>query len=158
MEELGRAIEMLLNPRQNYTNEVKAATQDYLEKVIVDNQRNFTFFFTLLATSTDVHVKFWAVGALEKLMATQSAEFTTPQKQELHSLFFQILLLRPAVVLGHPHIEHKYALLFILLVRADYPVLWPDAFSLLFSLLTTPAAQQDLALKLGYISTPSPLL
>lgn len=149
MEELYKTIEELLNPKQNYPNEIKVETQGYLEKIICEHASDCNYFFSLLNVGTGMYVKFWAVGALEQIILKYYNSYTKQMKDQFHDLYFNLLLNEPSVVLCNPHVESKYALLFILLVRSDYPTQWPDAFTRLMILLK----QQSLSSQLRYTST-----
>jgi hypothetical protein len=47
----------------------------------------------------------------------------------------QILREQPTVIFQQKHYITKYALIFILLVREDFPEVWPNAFQELLSLI-----------------------
>lgn len=128
-------VEDLLNPKENYPNEVKVRTQEYLESVISSHSQDCGFFFKLLHDTPSPYVKFWSLSALEKIITSHYQTYDLQTRAKLRVVYFDILEKRPDLVLCDAHIEHKYALLFILLVRADYPSVWPDAFLRLMSLL-----------------------
>lgn len=152
MEELCKIIEELLNPKENYPNEIKVKTQEYLENIISAHQADSGFFFALMKESPNLYVRFWALSALEKIITNQYVNYDFETRAKMRNLYFDILLNYPGLVLCDAHIEHKFALIFILLVREDYPTYWPDAFTNLLSLLKIPSNDPVSPLKFQYLS------
>jgi hypothetical protein len=47
-----------------------------------------------------------------------------------------ILKEKPSMILSIKHTLNKFVLIFVLIVKWDFPKVWPDAFSELLSLMT----------------------
>ena len=151
MEQLTYAIMAQLNPRPDVTPAIQSTAKAYCAKFIQDNRKNFGCFLDLLQTSPDLYVKFWSIAALEEIVTTYYQEYDVALRQQVHECFFQVLEKQPGTVLCSPYIEAKYANLYCLAVRQDYPEYWPDAFSRLLSLLQLPVCATTPAAKIKYI-------
>ncbi len=153
MEELQKLVHILLNPQQNYSNEVKVQTQAQSEKIIADHAQDCAYFFQVLESSADIYTKFWTIDAICRIVARYYPSYSPALKQQLHDLYFATLERNPMAVLANPCIENRYALVFVGLIRASYPTVWPSAFVKLLSLLCTELAGKSIEHKLRYTST-----
>jgi len=150
MEELQKLVHILLNPTQNYSNEIKLNTQIACNKIIETHSLDYAFFYNLIQTTSDPYIKFWAIGSLGTIVEKFYNNHSIALKQNMHNLYFSILESNPAAILSDNFIENRYALLLISIIRADYPIKWPDAFTRLLGLLNIKSAMENMALKLKY--------
>ena len=146
MEELQKLVHILLNPQQNYSNEVKLHTQATCDKLIAEHAQDYSFFFSIIQSTDDPYLKFWAIGALGSVVEKFYAAHPVELRAKLHELFFAFVETNPAALFANTFIENRYALLFISIVKADYPTHWPDAFGRLLGLLNSKIS--DFALKI----------
>ncbi len=151
MDPLTYAIMAQLNPTPDIAADVKLKTKEYCQSTIEQQKRNPMFFFELAARSPDLYVKFWALVALEEIVTHHYQDYDATMRQNMHEFYFQLIEKQPLAVLCSPYLEAKYASLFCLTLRQDYPEQWPDAFSRLLSLLKLGSAT-DASLKMRYIS------
>jgi hypothetical protein len=54
---------------------------------------------------------------------------------------------RPEIVLSRKHIVRKYALIFVLLIKMDFPTTWPEAFNSLVEFLKSCQNEPELISK-----------
>ena len=59
-----------------------------------------------------------------------------------------ILKEKPSIILSIKHTLNKFVLIFVLIVKWDFPKVWPDAFSELLSVMTHT---QDIELQKEYL-------
>ncbi len=150
MENLQKAIGILLNPKQFYSNEVKQEAERYCQRVIEEHKTDYAFFFQLLEACSDIYFQFWLLSALETILVQYYPGYPPTLRQQLHEYYFLMLEQKPLVVFTHPQIERKYSLLFILLLKADYPDQWPDAFEKLLSLPNLEVCSKDVGAQIKY--------
>ena len=151
MEDLQNAISILFNPKQFYTNETKQTAEQYCNKVIEEHKTDYAFFFNLMELYQDLYLQYWLLGALEVIIRQFYPGYPPPLKQQLHEYYFVMLEKKPMIIFANPHITKKYSYLFILLVKADYPNEWPEAFDKLLALPNMESAAQDIGAKFKYI-------
>ena len=60
---------------------------------------------------------------------------TQDQRTEVHMIYIQLLRESPEIILKQKHYLVKYAVIFVLLIKKDFPQYWRNAFADLFSLL-----------------------
>ena len=152
MDELTYAILTQLNPKFGVSAELQSKAKDYCAKVIQEHYSDYMYFFTLLQGASDIYVKFWSIGALEEIINNYYNKYDAGSRHQLHECFLSILEKEPGTVLCSPYIESKYANLFCLILREDYPESWTDAFTRLFSLLQLQVCATTPPVKIKYIS------
>jgi len=74
--------------------------------------------------------KFWLLKSISELLSHEQLYDSKPLEQRLalHSVFIELLLKFPQCILSTKHLYAKYALIFALLLKNDFPVRWPTAF------------------------------
>jgi len=151
MDDLTRAIMIQLNPTPDITPEIQFSAKSYCTKIIQDNRKNISYFFDMMQSSPEIYVKFWTISALEEIVTNYYHEYDIALRQQLHNFYFQILEKFPGAIFCSPYIESKYANLFCLILRQDYPDYWADAFAKLFQLLQSELCASTPSLKIQYI-------
>lgn len=69
----------------------------------------------------------------------------------MHSRYFDLVLQKPELVLSKKHIINKYAQVFVLMLRRDFPQTWPDAFSRLLELVKQANGDMSLLQKVMHL-------
>lgn len=83
-------------------------------------------------------MRYWLLQAIVDIInQSYSQVFSTSEaKNTIHDVYFKVLQQYPQAVMGKKHYASKYALIFIMLVREDFPERWGDAFTQLLQLLS----------------------
>jgi hypothetical protein len=152
--DLEKAIQVLLNPSGTEPVELKQQAQLYCDKLISENYSNWKSFFQLFWEGTNDYIKYWSLQALEQIIKLYYRHFPTTEKAEFHTYFFKLLEEKHDKILIK-FFATKYCLIFIELIKHDFPGVWGNAFTQLISLLKLPAAENsETKLKfLGKLST-----
>jgi len=151
MEELKSVISVLFNPIKFHTNEEKQQAEQYSNNIIQSHKTDYSFFFNLMEMCPDIYIQFWALSALEVIIKQHYPSYPIELRKQLHDLYFLMLEKKPMIIFGNQLIEQKYSFLFILLLKADYPQYWPEAFDKLLTLLNIEICLQDINAKFKYI-------
>jgi len=150
MEDLQKAISILYNPKQFYSNQTKQEAELYCNKIIADHKTDYAFFLNLLEIFQDLYVQYWLLSALEVIIRQYYSNYAIENRKTLHEYYFTFLEQKPGIVFSNSQLMHKYSFIFTLLVRTDYPEYWPDAFDKLLALQNTENSMKDLNIKLAY--------
>ena len=98
-------------------------------------------------------MQFWLLGALCDILRNYSVNLALDDFAGISNTLFKLILEFPDKVFSLKHYTSKFALLFILLVKAAYPTHLPDAFSQLLYIVSSTQATQDPSLQKNYLST-----
>lgn len=151
MEDLQKAISILLNPAQNYSNEIKQQAAQICEQIINEHKTDYAFFFEILRINNDIYTQFWSLGALESIITRFYLTYDISLRRQLHDFYFLFLEQNSTIVFSNPLICQKFSLIFILVVKVDYPEQWPEAFTSLLKLPNLEICATSLQHKLHYI-------
>ena len=152
MENLQYAILAQTNPTPDITPEIRAQTKTYCQSIIEQNRKNSQFFFDLLQSSANVYMKIWAIGALSEISTQYYGEYDATMRNQVHEYYFQILERNYLAILSDVYTTNSYANLFCLILRQDFPEIWPTAFTRLFSLLNLEICTTNETEKMRFIS------
>lgn len=136
INELENAIKILLEPSQA-TPQYKQQALEYTNSFIDQHFNEWRAIFTLLTSETSsFYVKFWCLQSLTTIVNRYFPQaFHDADRVEFINTFMAILKTQPQLVFSARHIEIKYALLFVTLVKKEYPHLWKNAFVDLLALM-----------------------
>ena len=151
MEELQRIIHITLNPQQNYSPEIRLQTQAQCDKIILDHAQDFAFFFNIIRSASDSYVKFWAIGVIGQIVERFYSSYPLLLKESLHKMYFDVINECPISIFSDSFIENRYALLFITILKVDFPFEWENAFEMLFKITSNQIASKDFTVKIKFI-------
>jgi hypothetical protein len=94
--------------------------------------------------------KFWLLKSIAELLSHEERYQlkSIEHRQAIHKVFIDVLIQCPQCILGTKHLYAKYALIFALLLKNDFPVRWPDAFDQILQLMEV---SKDLNLQKAYL-------
>ncbi|CDW81505.1 exportin-t [Stylonychia lemnae] len=130
------AINILYNPSK-VSQDIKQQAQEYCNGFIKQYAANVVDFFNFFIETEDQAMRFWLLQAIVEIINNYYNQVivSPEQKQMLHQVYFSLLKDKPQIVFLQKHYMTKYALVFVLLIREDFPNNWPEAFSELLSLI-----------------------
>eukprot|EP00347_Sterkiella_histriomuscorum_P020494 403337586 len=121
----------------NCFQQVREQAQSFCNGFIQSNAANLIDFFSLLAQTDNQAMRFWLLQAIVEIVNNYYGQVivTAEQHQMLHQVYFSLLKEKPEIIFALKHCQNKYALIFVSLLREDFPQMWPEAFQELLSLV-----------------------
>jgi len=131
---LKAAIAILQHTSDFSAQKLQEASQ-FCEDFVTENAANLPSFLQLYSSCGDEVMQYWLLDAICKVVQQHYEKVNDAAKQQMQKAYFQLIVEKPELVLSKKYTINKYALIFVLLVKRDFPGNWQDAFQELLSLV-----------------------